>query len=138
VDVLTNANAALRKYAVAEQGGRSEAMRAARVLALDVVESFAAMRNYLREVERRLERVDPHLCNNAGLVSRLVDWEESWEVGARYLQSSNVLCAICDLVAEVRAAQKITPELTRMCDDCDVELFLVLPRMMWLRFLPHP
>ena len=54
--------------------------RIAHILATDVVDSFSAMREYLREVELCLERVDPHLCNNAGLVARLVDWEESWEV----------------------------------------------------------
>ena len=41
----------------------------------DVVGSFEAMRRYLREVKKCLERVDPHLCNNVGLVARLVDWE---------------------------------------------------------------
>ena len=48
--------------------------------------------------------MDPHLCNNAGLVTRLVvsclgvegmrvaqDWEESWEVGARYVQNEWLL-----------------------------------------------
>ena len=66
-----------------------------------MVGSFDAMRSYLREVERCLERVDPHLCNNAGLVSRLVDWEESWEVGTRHVQNERLLDAICDLVAEI-------------------------------------
>eukprot|EP00929_Paragymnodinium_shiwhaense_P053019 TRINITY_DN26550_c0_g1_i1.p1 TRINITY_DN26550_c0_g1~~TRINITY_DN26550_c0_g1_i1.p1 ORF type:complete len:538 (-),score=144.25 TRINITY_DN26550_c0_g1_i1:328-1941(-) len=139
VDVLCDANDALRRCTAAEQGGENiDATSAARILALDVVESFQAMRDYLREVERCLERVDPHLCNNAGLVARLVDWEESWEVGTRYVQNLQLLTAVCDLVAEIRAAQKITPALTQMCDDCDVELFMVLPRIIWLRFLAAP
>jgi len=133
-------NAVLRKCSVAEQGSDSEATSAARILALDVVDSFAAVRDYLREVEKLdyFERVDAHLRNNAGLVSRLVDWEKGWEVGAKYVQNSHVLDAICDLVAVIRTAQMITPELKQMCDDCDVELFMVLPRIMWLRFLAAP
>merc|ERR1711953_160854 len=111
---------------------------AARILATDVVESFDAMRKYLREVAHCLERVDPHLCNNAGLVARLVDWEESWEVGSRYVQNELLLDALCDVVSEVRAAEQLVPAIAAMCEDCDVELFLVLPRIIWLRFLTEP
>jgi hypothetical protein len=139
VDVLFDAVATLRRCDAAERDGRStETLSAARILATDVVESFSAMRDYLREVERCLERVDPHLCNNVGLVARLVDWEESWEVGTRYVQHEKLLGGVCDLVAEIRVAQRIAPALTSMCDECDVELFLVLPRLIWLRFLARP
>lgn len=116
----------------------ANALSAARTLATDVVESFIAMREYLREVEKCLERVDPHLCNNVGLVARLVDWEESWEVGTRYVQQAPLLSAVCDLVAQIRVAQKLVPSLTAMCDECDVELFMVLPRIIWLRFFARP
>jgi hypothetical protein len=139
VDVLDDAQATLRRCDSAEcDGDSTELLSAARILATDVAESFAAMREYLREVERCLERVDPHLCNNAGLVARLVDWEESWEVGTRYVQHAPLLYAVCDLVAEIRAAQRLAPALTQMCEECDVELFLVLPRLIWLRFLAMP
>merc|ERR1712151_65547 len=49
-----------------------------------------------------------------------------------------LLGAGCDLVAEIRAAQRLAPALASMCDECDVELFLVLPRIIWLRFLAKP
>merc|ERR1719464_2465584 len=105
---------------------------------MDVLASYDAMRAYLSEVGTCIERVDPHLCNNVGLVARLVDWEESWEVGARYVQHAKLLNAVCDLVAEIRVAQRLVPALTAMCDECDVELFMVLPRIIWLRFLASP
>lgn len=139
VDVLFDAVATLRRCDASEQSaGSCEHNRAARILATDVVESFESIRVYLREVEHCLERVDPHLCNNSGLVARLVDWEESWEMGTRYMQNEKLLGAVCDLVAEVRMAQRLVPALTTMCDDCDVELFMVLPRIMWLCFLARP
>ncbi|CAJ1410268.1 unnamed protein product [Effrenium voratum] len=122
----------------AEKGENSEKLATARILAKDVLDSFAAMREYLREVGRCLERVDPHLCNNAGLVARLVDWEESWEVGTRYVQQERMLSAVCDLVAEIRSAQRIAPALAQMCEECDVEMFMVIPRMAWLRCLDKP
>jgi hypothetical protein len=138
-DILFGAQEALRRCDMIEKKGISmETVAAARILASDVVESFDAMRKYLREVKKCLERVDPHLCNNQGLVTRLVDWEESWEVGAKYVQQESLLQAICDIVTEVRSAQKLAPALVDMCNDCDVELFLVLPRIIWLRFLSDP
>lgn len=102
------------------------------------MDSFLAMRKYLRETSKCLERVDPHLCNNAGLVSRLVDWEECWEVGKHFVQNEMFLNGICDLVAEIRLAQRLIPDLKEMCEDCDVELFMVLPRILWLRGLAKP
>jgi hypothetical protein len=116
----------------------SKVLSAAKVLATDVVESFNAMRQYLCEVGNCLERVDPHLGNNCGLVARLVDWEESWEVGSAYLQEKRALHALCDAVAEIQRVQAFAPKLAEMCEECDVELFMVLPRLMWLRFLAMP
>jgi len=107
-------------------------------LAIDVVGSFEAMRRYLREVKKCLERVDPHLCNNSGLVARLVDWEESWEVGARYVHQRVIHDGTNDLVDECKAVGQIAPTFMTMCTDCDVELFLVLPRILILCCLAKP
>mmetsp|Transcript_97878 Transcript_97878/g.282397 ORF Transcript_97878/g.282397 Transcript_97878/m.282397 type:complete len:507 (+) Transcript_97878:108-1628(+) len=111
---------------------------AARLLADDVVESMMAIRAYLQQVGACRDHVDPHLCNNVGLVERLTDWEESWEVGARYVRQAHLFEAVCDLVSEVKAAQNLAPALTSMIEDCDVELFLVLPRIVLLCFLEEP
>jgi len=139
VEVLFEAIAALGRCDAAEHSVEgTEALCAARILSTDVVESYNAMRAYLREVGHCLERVDPHLCNNTGLVERLVDWEESWEVGTRYVQNEQLLASLCDLVAHIREAQKLVPALSAMCHDFDAELFLVLPRIVWLRFLAAP
>jgi hypothetical protein len=138
VEVLLHANMRLRECsAMGAYSQDADIMHAAKILSTDVVESFNAMRHYLREVGNCLERVDPHLGNNSGLVTRLVDWEESWEVGTAYLQQQRVLQALCDAVAEIRKVQTIAPKLADMFDECDVELFLVLPRLIWIRFLAN-
>merc|ERR1711957_362441 len=98
-------------------------------------ESYDAMREYLREVSTCLERVDPHLCKNQGLVARLVDVEESWELGALYVQRKATLNTLCDWVSQIKLAQSLSPPFAAMCDNCDVEMFLVMPRMIWLCFL---
>lgn len=131
-DILSSAASVL------EGAGPCGASRAARVLASDVVGAFEAVRKYLREVGQCLEKVDPHLCNNAGLVALLVDWEERWEVGSRYVRRVSMLAAVSDLVDEMRAAQRISPSLINMCEDRDAELFLVLPRLVCLCFASGP
>jgi hypothetical protein len=139
VDVLIEANETLRKCnAAGASQENADLMQAAKILSTDVVESFNAIRQYFREIATCLERVDPHLGNNSGLVTRLVDWEESWEVGTAYLQQRRVLQALCDAVAEIRKVQVYAPKLADMFDECDVELFLVVPRLIWMRFLALP
>jgi len=140
VEVLIEAELYIGRCNPVSLGRRESALgsTASSVLATDVVESFDAMRQYLREVSRCMERVDPHLGNNSGLVSRLQDWEESWGVGTAYLQKKPVLHALCDAVAEIQRVQAVAPKLANMFEECDVELFMVLPRMVWLRFLAEP
>lgn len=139
VGILDSALAVLRSDKLAKAGKDGSCSRAAAfILASDVVASFEAVRTYLREVSSCLERVDPHLSNNVGLVARLEDWEESWEVGARYLLNAPLLDAVCDLVAEIRRVQQVEPAFTSMCEDCDAELFLVLPRVVMLCYVAEP
>lgn len=152
-DILESASEVLSKFGLSSKdivaAGEGKGFAAAAIqdavsrsagvsMAVDVVGSFEAMRRYLREVKKCLERVDPHLCNNVGLVARLVDWEESWEIGARYVRQRSLFEANNDIVAEFRIAQNLAPAFTTMCTDCDVELFLVLPRMVILCCLEKP
>lgn len=117
-------------------GGR--ALSPARVLAEQVVEAFEDVRDYLHEVQHHLDTLHLHLCENPGLVSRLVRWEETWEIGARYLHSEEVLSALCHLVPQLQRACRIAPELAEMCENRDAEFFLVLPRLVWLCLLADP
>lgn len=135
-EVLLEAQRILRESS--SDGHPQGALAAARVLATDVMESFTAMREYLRGVTYCLERVDPHLGNNVGLVARLEDWEECWELGAIYLLHEPGLGALCDAVAEMHRLKESIQELATMLDECDAELFMVLPRLVWLRFLSEP
>jgi len=111
---------------------------AALALAQGVTLSFDALRAYLKQVGKVLERVDPHLCNNPGLVERLVDWEETWEVGLKYVRDTAMLSAVDDVVSELQKVQEVAPTFRQLCDECDVELFLCVPRIVWLRFLAEP
>jgi len=134
VDVLLAALGALPKCTAAHAVGDT----AAQVLSRDIVDSFVALRKYLRELGGCIEFVDPNLANNTGLVSRLLDWEKSWDIGRRYLMNKGMSEAICHLVAEIKRSPEIGPTLARMCEGREVELFMVLPRIMWLCFLHTP
>eukprot|EP00930_Biecheleria_cincta_P071047 TRINITY_DN58602_c0_g1_i1.p1 TRINITY_DN58602_c0_g1~~TRINITY_DN58602_c0_g1_i1.p1 ORF type:complete len:584 (+),score=90.63 TRINITY_DN58602_c0_g1_i1:117-1868(+) len=134
LDVLLAALGALPKCKAAH--ARSETP--AEVLSRDVIDSFVALRKYLGEIGGCMEFVDPNLANNAALVSRLLDWEKSWGVGRRYLMKEGMLEAICHIVAEIKKSQEIALALASMCEEHHVELFMALPRIMWLCFLENP
>lgn len=102
------------------------------------MESFEELRDYLHDIQHRLDLLHPQLCKNKSLVARLVRWEETWEIGARYLHNEEVLHALCFLVSQVQRAQEVMPALADMVSDCDAELFLVLPRLVWLGLLSDP
>jgi len=116
----------------------SHTLQAARAIAQQVVTSFSQLRVYLREVREHIADLDPQLCHNPGLVTHLTRWEETWIIGARYLQTRQVLGAVCRLVPEMQRAQQSLPAFQQMCSDCDPALFLVLPRLVWLSFLTRP
>jgi len=109
-----------------------------RTLAVELVDSFQAMGRYLRQVGYCMERVDPHLRNNAGLVARLEDLEEAWENGHRYIQDKAMQDSLCRAVTVIEEVQFMLPEFMGMCVECDPEFFLVLPRIIWLDFLREP
>jgi len=111
---------------------------AGQFLANRTVEAFAGLRSYLLKVEPHLEELHPQLCRNPGLVACLAAWKESLALGARYLRSSPLLGALSNASGEVWEAQGIAPMLVQLCENCDAELFLVLPRLVWLCFLAEP
>jgi len=107
-------------------------------LAGDVVESFWHIRYYLRDISNSLERIDPNLSSNSELVSRLEDWEESWEVGRDYVRDSGMLQLVGDLVSFLKEAAKLEPAFEEMTQECGAEFCLCLPRLVWLHFLQDP
>lgn len=117
--------------------GKGPAQAASRVLAQKVLNSFEAFRAYLRMASRCLDRLDPHLSCNRGLGDRLVEWEESWEIGNRFLNGPLKVC-FDSVVASVAQAKKDEPAFEAMCEDCDAELFMALPRVIILSFLRSP
>ena len=118
--------------------GHDFASETALMLANEVVESYNAIRKYLVEVNTCLECVDPHLCKNVGLVARLSDLEESWEFGSLYVQRKPTLFALCHWVSQIKEAQALSPEFETMCGNCDVEMFMILPRIILLCYLLSP
>merc|ERR1712224_306585 len=107
-------------------------------LAGDVVESYMHLRYYLRDISNSLERIDPNLSNNAELVSRLEDWEESWEVGRDYVHNAEMLGIVSELVKFLKKAEMLEPALAEMTQECGAEFCMCLPRLVWLCFLQDP
>ncbi|CAE8589275.1 unnamed protein product, partial [Polarella glacialis] len=103
----------------------------------DVVCSFLKMQDYLREVALRMNEVDPSLANNSGLAERLLDLEESWAVGDRYLLDRAAFNSLLQLASTLEKFRRESPAFAGMLQECDAELFMVLPRLVWLSAL-HP
>jgi len=107
-------------------------------LAEDFVDSFEAMRVYLREASQNMQQVDPELQKNKGLVERLEDLDAAWLLFTRYAEDRGMRVALKHSCRSINAAQDCVPGFTRMCLDCDPEFFMVLPRVVWLGFLKTP
>eukprot|EP00927_Polykrikos_kofoidii_P066975 TRINITY_DN62525_c0_g1_i1.p1 TRINITY_DN62525_c0_g1~~TRINITY_DN62525_c0_g1_i1.p1 ORF type:complete len:543 (-),score=82.22 TRINITY_DN62525_c0_g1_i1:284-1912(-) len=117
-----------------ESGGDGDL--AAKVVAKQVMGSFDAIRCYLRSIKADgLALIDAQLRKNPVLVQRLMDWEESWETGQLYLLDSQMLVALCNVVTELAVIKKMSTVFAEMIENYDVELFLALPRLLWLCFL---
>lgn len=108
------------------------------VIIKEVAESFEAMRNYLRMVDPLIDQVAPRLSENVGLAARLAQLEEGWELGFNYLLHKPMRDAMLYLVIELKAIQSLDPQLTALCESCDVEWMMVLPKLVWLCFLQNP
>ncbi|CAK0873454.1 unnamed protein product [Prorocentrum cordatum] len=119
----------------ARDGGRSDP---AQVLAERVVGSYRDLRSFLQGLRHRMGEVHPQLCKNAGLVDRLARWEESWRLWGRYCDSPELLAAVRSLARFLQDCAGVAPELLRMCEGYDADLFLVLPRLATLCLLSDP
>eukprot|EP00445_Apocalathium_hangoei_P010756 CAMPEP_0203874814 /NCGR_PEP_ID=MMETSP0359-20131031/20481_1 /ASSEMBLY_ACC=CAM_ASM_000338 /TAXON_ID=268821 /ORGANISM="Scrippsiella Hangoei, Strain SHTV-5" /LENGTH=578 /DNA_ID=CAMNT_0050793593 /DNA_START=135 /DNA_END=1872 /DNA_ORIENTATION=+ len=108
------------------------------VLANGVVEAFEKVRGYIHEVSSSIDSVHPHLCNNDGLVSQMSTWTDSWELASRFMEPAPLLKAVCEVIGAIHTSRRFIPSFATMFEECDVELFLVLPRMVWLWFLTDP
>lgn len=113
-------------------------LTASQLLASDVVESFRGVRGYLSLVIPKMRWVDPNLRMNRGLVERLTKWGECWEAATRYLLPSGVRRSMNSVVTGLRRAGELAPEFANMYETQDAELFLVLPRLVWLLYFASP
>jgi hypothetical protein len=139
VDILDRAIEVLRRCDPAIGSSISADIAGpAAVLASRVVDSFGALRSYFGQVPHHRDEMIPNLCQNEGLVARLVDWEKSWEIGARHVLDEQHLAAFCHLAAGLRSASRVAPSFTEMVADFDPDLFLSLPRVAWLHALEEP
>eukprot|EP00930_Biecheleria_cincta_P014182 TRINITY_DN12307_c0_g2_i1.p1 TRINITY_DN12307_c0_g2~~TRINITY_DN12307_c0_g2_i1.p1 ORF type:complete len:577 (-),score=114.13 TRINITY_DN12307_c0_g2_i1:206-1936(-) len=116
----------------------SASMAAQHLLASQVLSGFLEMRSYLAEISHNLILVDAQLSNNATLVAKLTRWEESWEVGARFLLEPDLLDALSGVAGRIGRAQRFAPELVSFLENQDAELFLILPRLVLLCGFANP
>ena len=134
VEIRENAVALLRMCAMDPE----TPLQAVRAIAQQVVQSFDEVRDCLRAMRDKVELINPQLSQNSELVNALMRWEEAWIIGVRYIQTRPVLGAFCKILPRLLRATQISSKFALMCANFDAELFLVLPRIVWLSFLDSP
>ncbi|CAE8648073.1 unnamed protein product, partial [Polarella glacialis] len=113
--------------------GRPEGAQAmVEIVAASVTGAFAKLQEYLVEVEHHMEHLDPSLANNPGLSQRLLEMEEQWDIGDRYLLEHDSFASLLGLASKLEAFRSESTAFAAMSEDCGAELFLVLPRLVWL------
>jgi hypothetical protein len=85
-----------------------------------------------------LSTLDPCLSRNQKLAQALQDFEKSWELVQLHFAEPNKLHALCGTIEDFVELQERVPAFKSMCENFDVELFLVLPRLLWLGFFVDP
>ena len=133
-DIWENSAAVLKMCSIDSE----TPLQAVRVIAQQVLLSLEEIRHCLRDIGEKLDEVNPQLCHNEDLVSSLMRWEEAWITGARYIQTRPVLAALCKLVPRLLRATQCSAPFAQMCANFDAELFLVLPRIVWLSYFESP
>jgi len=108
------------------------------ILAHGVVNSFDDLRRYLQTIEKKIEQAHPDLHLNPGLVEKLNAVRQSWKLYEEWGKEGPQNKALNSVIAVVRRAMRTRPSFRKMCEECDPELFLVLPRIVLLCFLEEP
>jgi len=106
--------------------------RVTSVSANSVTNSFMAARAYLQTIEARIEHVHPDLQLNTGLVDVLNALNRSCKLFDQWGQPGSANSALNSVVALAKQVMVTMPRFKDMCEECDPELFLVLPRILLL------
>eukprot|EP00931_Biecheleriopsis_adriatica_P039485 TRINITY_DN22580_c0_g1_i2.p1 TRINITY_DN22580_c0_g1~~TRINITY_DN22580_c0_g1_i2.p1 ORF type:complete len:346 (+),score=111.56 TRINITY_DN22580_c0_g1_i2:635-1672(+) len=106
-----------------------------RLIAGGVADAFDRMQEYLQRVEPRLAHLDPELARNTCLSEQLLNFEQSWDMGERYLANAGSFRSLCAMVARLEAFREESEALAEMMEENGPELFMVLPRLVWLSAL---
>ncbi|CAE8588219.1 unnamed protein product, partial [Polarella glacialis] len=114
---------------------RPGALALVELVAGGVLGAFMKMQDYLWQVEPRLCEVDPALANNPGLAAHLLELEEQWDLGDRYLMDPEAFQSLLDTAASLDGFRAQSKPFASMIEECGAELFLVLPRLVWLAAL---
>jgi len=101
-------------------------------------DSWVQIREYLRIMSSKIEHVDPQYSNNTGLVKALVAWESDWAFIKRYLLDEAMCDEMCLIIQNMERALESLPRLQQSIDECDVELFMMVPRVVLVHFLLDP
>jgi len=108
-------------------------------LARDICTSFHDIRAYFRSVSTSLDLMEPHMAHNIQLAQRLLCWEESWEIGKKFLVDENMRVALVSLVRHVReVCSDGMNDFEEKLAMCDADALWAVAKLVILQFVSSP
>lgn len=111
-----------------------------RCLTVEIRRSFQLICKYLRSISASLDVVEPHIANNTELVNLLFAWEESWEIGKKYLVDKSLRMGLVSFLRHVNAVCFLDGMGTfkEQLQTYDAEALWALAKIAILQFLSSP
>mmetsp|Transcript_28709 Transcript_28709/g.66559 ORF Transcript_28709/g.66559 Transcript_28709/m.66559 type:complete len:537 (+) Transcript_28709:41-1651(+) len=122
--------AAAADFLACEALESSPAVAAKQALAQRVLRGFHNFRAYFVAMRGRLCEIDPQLQNNPRLNGFVLQWEDDWELGHRFLRPLEVQASFCEVCVRLAVLQRKLQPFADMVDMQTWELFMVLPRLV--------
>lgn len=107
-------------------------------LASEFLETMEALRQYLQAAPSWLRFAPAELADNNDVVEHLQAIEEKWELASDFLMPSRIQEAVSFMSAHLRRLRSEMPELEQLMEERHPDLFLALPRLLWLFIFAEP
>lgn len=109
-----------------------------RVLHRNLHNALCTMHSYICGIG--IEWINPYLARNPCLVEVLMHWKQCCQMCHEYAGPRSIgKLHICEgIIANINQMQMYIPEFSTMLQDMSPDLFIYLPRVLWMQFIDAP
>jgi len=128
LDILVASESILRKISNIQS-------KSVRLLAEKIKQSFLHIRKLLQRYEENLDKVDPQLKNNKGLVKVLEEFENYWEKGKNFFLNSKKCHQLVHFSQIIESVCEKFSDFKTKIESMDSEIFILIPCLLLLNAL---